>query len=154
MSHVILPNGKTVGPPAPGWQYDALYNQWASQRGDVFDADNQARYDEVRNEYWSGPFAKEEEEGPGPLSTSWFPIESAPFDTSIEVCGRSSHDTSALFATVAKKAALWPDGHNWSTSDGHPFDGLGWEPLFWRIATEFPLRLFHLHQHGTNEGQL
>lgn len=138
-------------PPAPGWVYDHETLQWGDERGDVFDASDWVRYNQVHNDYLNRPALAD---ATALVSTTWFPIESAPFDVLIEVCGRSFHDTSALFATVAKKAATWHEVHHWSTSDGHPFDGLGWEPLFWRVATEFPLKVFHLHKHDTNEGQL
>lgn len=144
-------------PPAPGWVYDHETLQWGHERGDVFDASDWVRYNQVHNDYAKSQCADTSVER---LSTTWFPIESAPLDELVDVCGVSREFTrykAALthvpFATVARRV----QGINtatWFTMDGKTLQFLGWEPMFWRVMSELPSTLFHIAVHGTNEGQL
>lgn len=69
----------------------------------------------------------------------WQPIETAPNNNYIEVCGDSGYSTFPHFLAVAKRDPEYR-GNSWLSVQNDRLSNNGWEPTHWRYLGEFPTK--------------
>lgn len=68
------------------------------------------------------------------ISTGWFPVEGAPPDEWIEVCGPSGYKSTSHFLCLAQFSM----DRGWIGVSGDRLSECGWEPTHWRMLGDFP----------------